>query len=1071
LKRIFLLLMLVLAGLAQGCKTGMNRPFSGDVDAPASRSAAAISVFDGVWLQAPAGMVPGVDYIPNEIIVGFEDSANAGVWSQVPGGGPNLGVFVIPPSANIRLYKNADVAALARHIASKLGLTVLANQEAYVGKLNFCTYRLPPGLDARDAARKIKTLFPHSVRYIQYNQIFRAQFSPDDPKWVDGTLWAINKIDADLAWDTATGNGVSVAVIDSGIRQTHEDLAWQSFPGVNLDLVNEDELPEDQHGHGTHVSGTVGARGNNAKGVIGVGWECTLIPVKVLNSQGWAASGTTAAGIALAEQLGADVINMSIGSSYADRTSAEACRNAWDAGIVLVAAAGNESTWRPSYPGALPEVISVGATNTSDGKTGYSNYGKTVDIAAPGGSGSGSNQIYSTIRNGFSSYGNMQGTSMASPHVAGAAAVLRESNPALTPNEVRGLLEGLGDDVLNQGSWQGAVKLYRLNVNNAIGQTVADFPTVDFTSHNDGDSVSTQFTLVVNPQAANGLAGVHWYMDGEHMGWDNSAPWELTIDPVTMLPGPHTFTAEVLDDKNLHGYDRLELIFSLPSVDTPYLTNFQDPPNSDNWISLDYSGAGQWQEIGTEDVMLFLGDPAKSGGAGYYPDDVDALLTPNFDLRGLSQPALYFRSAFDLAANDYLLVRLVDDGGTDDLIGYQAGRNAEWPNLQPFSISLSRSVNQTARIEFWLYHNGTSAGAGGVYIDDVVVTEPSLPPVVNMTSPETNEVVFGTKLVAGTVTDDLDSLRRVDFVVDDLVLLSLTEPPFEWGWDTTAVPDGPHAVWIKAYDEMGVMGYASEGSNHVTAYVHNTPIELGDFAPSSGAIGLPVTITGTGFGDYVGGSGLPAPWHKSYVYFTGESGLVEAVVDPLDWSDTQINTTVPEGAVSGPITVAVGTLSDVSANSFTVGAISGFAFTSPPQMALITSDATFTLTPQPFATSVEFDILEAPGIPIPEDTTPDEISFGLDLVQFPGNGKFTLVATARTPTTQEQATLVFFVERLRGDFNADRFVTAADLDFLRLHIGETPESPEWLAYLDSDRNGVVDERDALAVGYNFASKL
>jgi len=311
------------------------------------------------------------------------------------------------PSAmgNSMLYENMTAAEFSRKIAHEFGMQPVEGHEAYIRDLNFCTYRLEDGTSAEATAKAIRLKYPSSVRYVQYNQIFRALYSPNDPRWTDSTLWGISQLGAETAWDTAQGLGVRVAVLDTGIRETHEDLAWTAIPGVNLDLIHNDEIPEDEYGHGTHVCGTVAATGNNSKGVIGAAFEAELLPIKVLNSSGYSTSGSISAGIALATANKADIINLSLGSYSADRATFEASLDAWNQGVLVVAAAGNDNINYAHYPSAYPQVISVGASTRGGSKANYSNWGDTLDIAAPGGQ---STQIYSTTRNSFTSYGKYE---------------------------------------------------------------------------------------------------------------------------------------------------------------------------------------------------------------------------------------------------------------------------------------------------------------------------------------------------------------------------------------------------------------------------------------------------------------------------------------------------------------------------------------------------------------------------------------------------------------------------------------------------------------------------------------
>ncbi len=1070
-----------------GCSSG-SRTFTGGIPAENNESVKLPSIAsapgDAGFIQVSPGAVAGEDYIPGEILIGFGADIKAREFEgAITGFNPASGAAFVPPS-NPGLYQNSTHAAFARFLAAEFNMSVIPNSEAYVEELNFCTYRLAGGESAEETARKIRLKYPSEVKYIQYNQIFRPMFEPDDPEYLNGNLWAMPKIEANVAWDTTAGAGATVAVIDSGIRETHEDLNWIQPPGYILDLVNNDTIPDDENGHGTHVCGTVGAIGNNGKGVIGVAYECDIIPIKALGSQGYATSGSVATGITLARILEADVINLSLGSYSADRATFEASVNAWNAGLVIIAAAGNDSTSNYFlYPGSHPHVINVGATTSNDNRASYSNRGRTLDIAAPGGGTFGTGRIRSTSFGGFTGYTWMNGTSMASPHAAGAAALILANDPTLTNNEVRGLLEGAGDDVLNQTDWRVLTKILRLNPAKSLSASVTDFPEVNITSHTDGDAESGNFTLSASVTAPNGGEKMRWYIDGEYIGHSTDAPWERAINVVGMIPGVHTFTAEVIDAANLHGYSSVEINIALPSMDTPYWTTVQDPPFTDEWNALDYAGASRWQEVEKTpgEKMLYFGDPDKSGGPGYYNDDTDALLSPNFNLAGLTSPFFKFEMAFELGAYMIMTLRVIDSSGKDDIIGYigtSSGtiRNPNWPNLSKYEINLSAYQGNVARVEFWMQRYSQSVGLGeGVYIDNVLVSETSAQPIVQLVSPDRNSVIYGEKEIVTNITDDKGIVIKAELVetVSGDVLQTLTNEPFTFTLDTTAYPDGLREFHIVAYDEISYMGFFTPTAVSMFQVIHNTPVVIDEFAPVYGTVATPVTLSGSGFGDFYAGGIGPTAYRHSFLFFTGEDGLVEAEVSEETWTQSSITAAVPDGAITGPIYVVIGDIETPTPGDFAVGEVAGFAFVEPAGGALMPMNGSlnFKLTPQPFASAVSLACLDesgnALGIPFPKITSFDDIQFLLGTIPFPKNGKYTLKATAFASSGDLIAEVDFWVEKLRGDFNGDRFVTMADLDFLRARLWKTPADPEWIPYLDVDRNGIIDEGDATAVGYFY----
>ncbi len=221
-------------------------------------------------------------------------------------------------------------------------------------------------------------------------------------------LWGLTKIDAPGAWPKTEGPGIVVAVIDTGTDCAHPDIGGCSW---SVDLAGGPPY----NPHGTHVSGTVAARGNGS-GVIGVAPKASIGSCQALDKNGSGYTSNIASCITEATNRGADVINMSLGGPSASSALDSAVANAIARGVVVVAAAGNSNTSAPSYPGCSAGVIGVGATDRGDQRASFSNYGSCVDIAAPG------VDILSTTPG--NAYATFSGTSMASPHVAGVAALM-----------------------------------------------------------------------------------------------------------------------------------------------------------------------------------------------------------------------------------------------------------------------------------------------------------------------------------------------------------------------------------------------------------------------------------------------------------------------------------------------------------------------------------------------------------------------------------------------------------------------------------------------------------------------
>ena len=291
------------------------------------------------------------------------------------------------------------------------------------------------------------------TEFIEPNYIYSLKgFSVNDPDF--DKQWNFRLINAEGAWaQGATGQGVTVAVIDTGISQG-PDLSKTKFaPGY--DFVNDRADASDDHGHGTHVAGTVAQSTNNGFGVAGVAFKAKLMPLKVLSRSGSGAIADIAEAIRFAADNGADVINMSLGGGGESKLMREAIDYAHSKGVVIVAAAGNEGRAQASYPARYPNVIAVSAIGPDRQKTFYSNYGQGVDIAAPGGATQKSQLdgiLQETIDprdSGEFLFRYFQGTSMASPHVAGVAALVKSRDRSLTPDQVWEVLKASAQPVEN----------------------------------------------------------------------------------------------------------------------------------------------------------------------------------------------------------------------------------------------------------------------------------------------------------------------------------------------------------------------------------------------------------------------------------------------------------------------------------------------------------------------------------------------------------------------------------------------------------------------------------------------
>lgn len=409
------------------------------------------------------------------------------------------------------------------------------------------------------------------VEYAEPNYYAYALMVPNDEYY--SYQWHLDNpeyggINMEKAWDVSTGSGAIVAIVDTGIA--YEDYGWRYKQATDLaqtsfvpgyDFVNDDSHPNDDEGHGTHVAGTVAQSTNNDIGVAGVAFDASLMPVKVLDRNGSGTYADVADGIRFAVDHGAQVINLSLGGSADSATLKDAVAYAYDHGVVVVAAAGNDGSEVLSYPAAYDEyVIAVGATQYDESLAPYSTHGPSLDLVAPGGNlnldqnndGYADGVLQQTFqRVGWRTewgYYFMQGTSMATPHVAGVSALLIAHGNATTPDEIRSALqetaEDLGapgrDDIYGYGLIDAYAALNWTSVSNnpptADDQSVAtneDTPVAITLTASDPDGDPLTYSIVMPP--ANGsLSG--------------TAP-NLTYTPNLNFNGSDSFTFKANDGK------------------------------------------------------------------------------------------------------------------------------------------------------------------------------------------------------------------------------------------------------------------------------------------------------------------------------------------------------------------------------------------------------------------------------------------------------------------------------------------------------------------------------------------
>jgi len=395
-----------------------------------------------------------------------------------------------------------------------------------------------------------------NVEYAEPNSIARAFMVPNDPLY--SYQWHFDNpdyggIQMESAWNIETGDpAVVVAIVDTGVAYENyrgfkkaPDLANTTFvPGY--DFINNDSHPNDDDGHGTHVTGTVAQSTNNGLGVAGIAFDTAIMPVKVLDDQGYGTAESVADGVYFATNNGADVINLSLGwpvengEPYDPGTTVEdAIAYAYDAGVTIIAASGNDSETAVAYPAAYDGyVIAVGATRYDEAISYYSNTGSSLDLTAPGGDltidqnndSYGDGVLQQTFGNNPSDFGYWfyQGTSMSTPHVVGVAALILAQRPGFTPDQVKDTLQTTAEDH-GASDWDSQYGWGIVDANAALSSLV---PSVSISLTTDG---TTPFEIL-----ALGAT-----QDTTSSGTNDIQTIEVTTGPADLLVKSTSFTGGV----------------------------------------------------------------------------------------------------------------------------------------------------------------------------------------------------------------------------------------------------------------------------------------------------------------------------------------------------------------------------------------------------------------------------------------------------------------------------------------------------------------------------------------------
>ncbi len=483
----------------------------------------------------------------------------------------------------------------------------------------------------------------------------------------DSIDWGVDRIDAERVWggaenavDVTTGvcgTNVRVAVIDTGIDQNHPDL--NVYGGY--DFVNNDNNPYDDHGHGTHVAGTIAALDNDLTGsLVGVAPCVRLYAVKVLSASGSGTSSAIAAGLEWAADNGMHIASLSLGSSSPSSVIQQAGQYAASRGVLLVAASGNDNG-PVGYPAAFSEFMAVGATDSSDRRASFSNYGSQLEIAAPGVS------IRSTYPG--NTYRSLSGTSMATPHVSAVAALVKSANPSLTAGQIRQILRNTAED-LGSAGWDQYFGYGLVDAQAAVaaagGGGGGDTFQLRFESY-DWD-IANEVDVIVNGNEVNwesqGLAG-------------NNQFKTFTLDVSAYVTSVNSFTVTFIDNYGNYNNDiRNVQLLENGVVYQTWQTSWAEPDGNGLTYSTGGGGGGD-----TWTLSIYTYDWDISNEASIYVNGIEM----NWVSQGLAANNGYKTYTFDISsiANgaSTLTIFIVDNYGSytnyfTNLVLYRNGATA-----------------------------------------------------------------------------------------------------------------------------------------------------------------------------------------------------------------------------------------------------------------------------------------------------------------------------------------------------------------------------------------------------------